>query len=113
VVKVEAVFSREGDPRRRYVQDAIVQRADEVWNLIQNQHANILYAAMPTPWRLVFAPYSSRCSACTLELPLTATTGSPGCEPTAASSRTSGEADDHAPPAGRVAEPAAPERQSE
>jgi cytochrome P450 / NADPH-cytochrome P450 reductase len=41
VVKVEAVFSREGDPKRRYVQDAIVQRADEVWNLIQNQHANI------------------------------------------------------------------------
>jgi cytochrome P450/NADPH-cytochrome P450 reductase len=26
VVKVEAVFSREGDPKRRYVQDAIVQR---------------------------------------------------------------------------------------
>jgi cytochrome P450/NADPH-cytochrome P450 reductase len=41
VVKVDAVFSREGDPQRRYVQHAIVQRADEVWDLIQNQRANI------------------------------------------------------------------------
>jgi cytochrome P450/NADPH-cytochrome P450 reductase len=31
IVKVEAVFSREGNPRRRYVQDAIVERADDVW----------------------------------------------------------------------------------
>jgi cytochrome P450 / NADPH-cytochrome P450 reductase len=41
VVKVDAVFSREGDSQRRYVQDAIVQRADEVWDLIDNQNANI------------------------------------------------------------------------
>jgi cytochrome P450/NADPH-cytochrome P450 reductase len=41
VVKVDAVFSREGDPERRYVQHAIVHRADEVWDLIQNQRANI------------------------------------------------------------------------
>jgi cytochrome P450 / NADPH-cytochrome P450 reductase len=41
VVKVEAVFSREGDSKRRYVQDAIVERADEVWELIENQRANI------------------------------------------------------------------------
>ena len=41
IVKVEAVFSREGDPKRRYVQDAIVERADEVWDLIENQRANI------------------------------------------------------------------------
>jgi cytochrome P450/NADPH-cytochrome P450 reductase len=41
VVKVDAVFSREGDPERRYVQDAIIGRADEVWDLIENQRANI------------------------------------------------------------------------
>jgi cytochrome P450 / NADPH-cytochrome P450 reductase len=41
VVKVDAVFSREGNSQRRYVQDAIVQRADEVWDLIANQRANI------------------------------------------------------------------------
>ena len=41
VVKVDAVFSREGNSQRRYVQDAIVQRADEVWNLIANKNANI------------------------------------------------------------------------
>jgi cytochrome P450 / NADPH-cytochrome P450 reductase len=41
VVKVDAVFSREGNSQRRYVQDAIVQRADEVWDLIDNQNANI------------------------------------------------------------------------
>jgi cytochrome P450/NADPH-cytochrome P450 reductase len=41
VVKVDAVFSREGNSQRRYVQDAIVQRADEVWDLIDNKHANI------------------------------------------------------------------------
>jgi Cytochrome P450 len=42
IVKVEAVFARQGDPKRRYVQDSIVERADDVWNLIENQHANIL-----------------------------------------------------------------------
>jgi cytochrome P450 / NADPH-cytochrome P450 reductase len=41
VVKVDAVFSREGNSQRRYVQDAIVQRADEVWDLIANKNANI------------------------------------------------------------------------
>ena len=41
VVKVDAVFSREGDAERRYVQDAIIGRADEVWNLIDDQRANI------------------------------------------------------------------------
>jgi cytochrome P450/NADPH-cytochrome P450 reductase len=41
VVTIDAVFSREGDSARRYVQDAIVQRADEVWNLIANEQANI------------------------------------------------------------------------
>jgi cytochrome P450 / NADPH-cytochrome P450 reductase len=41
VVKVAAVFSREGDPKLRYVQDAIVDRADEVWDLIENRRANI------------------------------------------------------------------------
>jgi cytochrome P450/NADPH-cytochrome P450 reductase len=41
IVKVAAVFSREGDPKLRYVQDAIVDRADEVWDLIENQRANI------------------------------------------------------------------------
>jgi cytochrome P450/NADPH-cytochrome P450 reductase len=41
VVKVDAVFSREGNSQRRYVQDAIVQRADEVWDLVDNQNANI------------------------------------------------------------------------
>jgi cytochrome P450 / NADPH-cytochrome P450 reductase len=41
VVKVDAVFSREGNPERRYVQDAIIGRADEVWDLIENQRANI------------------------------------------------------------------------
>jgi cytochrome P450 / NADPH-cytochrome P450 reductase len=41
VVKVDAVFSREGNSQRRYVQDAIVQRADEIWDLIDNQRANI------------------------------------------------------------------------
>jgi cytochrome P450 / NADPH-cytochrome P450 reductase len=41
VVKVDAVFSREGDSQRRYVQDAIVQRADDVWDLIANRNANI------------------------------------------------------------------------
>ena len=40
MVKVEAVFSREGNPERRYVQDAIIQRADDVWDLIE-QRANI------------------------------------------------------------------------
>jgi len=40
VVEVDAVFSREGSPDRRYVQDAIIQRADDVWNLIEQQ-ANI------------------------------------------------------------------------
>jgi cytochrome P450/NADPH-cytochrome P450 reductase len=41
VVKVDAVFSREGSPERRYVQDAIIQRADDVWDLIDKQRANI------------------------------------------------------------------------
>jgi cytochrome P450 / NADPH-cytochrome P450 reductase len=41
IVKVAAVFSREGDPKLRYVQDAIVDRADEVWDLLENQRANI------------------------------------------------------------------------
>jgi cytochrome P450/NADPH-cytochrome P450 reductase len=41
VVKVDAVFSREGNPQRRYVQDAIIQRSDDVWDLIANQRANI------------------------------------------------------------------------
>jgi cytochrome P450/NADPH-cytochrome P450 reductase len=41
VVEVDAVFSREGDPQRRYVQDAIVQRADDVWDLIANKRAKI------------------------------------------------------------------------
>jgi cytochrome P450 / NADPH-cytochrome P450 reductase len=41
IVKVAAVFSREGDPKLRYVQDAIVERADEVWDLLENQRANI------------------------------------------------------------------------
>jgi cytochrome P450 / NADPH-cytochrome P450 reductase len=41
VVTVDAVFSREGNSSRRYVQDAIAQRADEVWNLIANERANI------------------------------------------------------------------------
>ena len=41
VVKVDAVFSREGNPERRYVQDAIIGRADEVWDLIENQRATI------------------------------------------------------------------------
>jgi cytochrome P450 / NADPH-cytochrome P450 reductase len=41
VVKVDAVFSREGNAQRRYVQDAIIQRADEVWDLVDNQRANI------------------------------------------------------------------------
>ncbi|HEX6757631.1 MAG TPA: cytochrome P450 [Propionibacteriaceae bacterium] len=41
VVKVDAVFSREGNSERRYVQDAIIGRADEVWNLIENEQANI------------------------------------------------------------------------
>jgi cytochrome P450/NADPH-cytochrome P450 reductase len=41
VVKVDAVFSREGNAERRYVQDAIIGRADEVWNLIEDQRANI------------------------------------------------------------------------
>jgi cytochrome P450 / NADPH-cytochrome P450 reductase len=41
VVKVDAVFSREGNADRRYVQDAIIGRADEVWNLIEDQRANI------------------------------------------------------------------------
>jgi cytochrome P450 / NADPH-cytochrome P450 reductase len=41
VVTIDAVFSREGNSTRRYVQDAIVQRADEVWNLIANEQANI------------------------------------------------------------------------
>jgi cytochrome P450 / NADPH-cytochrome P450 reductase len=41
VVKVDAVFSREGNPKRRYVQDAIIERSDEVWDLIANRHANI------------------------------------------------------------------------
>jgi cytochrome P450 / NADPH-cytochrome P450 reductase len=40
VVKVDAVFSRQGSPDRRYVQDAIIQRADDVWDLIEQQ-ANI------------------------------------------------------------------------
>ena len=41
VVRIDAVFSREGNSTRRYVQDAIVQRADEVWNLIANEEAHI------------------------------------------------------------------------
>jgi cytochrome P450/NADPH-cytochrome P450 reductase len=41
VVEVDAVFSREGSPQRRYVQDAIIQRSDEVWDLIANKRANI------------------------------------------------------------------------
>ena len=41
VVKVDAVFSREGNPQRRYVQDAIIQRSDDVWDLIANKRANI------------------------------------------------------------------------
>ena len=41
VVEVDAVFSREGDPQRRYVQDAIIQRSDDVWDLIANKNANI------------------------------------------------------------------------
>jgi cytochrome P450/NADPH-cytochrome P450 reductase len=41
VVKVDAVFSREGNPKRRYVQDAIIERADDVWDLIANKNANI------------------------------------------------------------------------
>ncbi len=41
VVKVDAVFSRQGDPERRYVQHAIVERGDDVWDLIENQRANI------------------------------------------------------------------------
>jgi cytochrome P450/NADPH-cytochrome P450 reductase len=41
VVTVDAVFSREGNLQRRYVQDAIIQRADDVWDLIENKHANI------------------------------------------------------------------------
>jgi cytochrome P450/NADPH-cytochrome P450 reductase len=41
VVTIDAVFSREGNSTRRYVQDAIVQRADEVWNLIANEEAHI------------------------------------------------------------------------
>ena len=41
VVKVDAVFSREGDSKRRYVQDAIIERADDVWDLIANKNANI------------------------------------------------------------------------
>jgi cytochrome P450 / NADPH-cytochrome P450 reductase len=41
VVKVDAVFSRQGDPQRRYVQDAIIQRSDDVWHLIANKNANI------------------------------------------------------------------------
>ena len=41
VVKVDAVFSREGNAQRRYVQDAIIERADEVWDLLDNQRANI------------------------------------------------------------------------
>ena len=39
MVKVDAVFSREGDPRRSYVQHAIVERADDVWDLIENRRA--------------------------------------------------------------------------
>jgi cytochrome P450/NADPH-cytochrome P450 reductase len=41
VVKVDAVFSREGNPQRRYVQDAIIQRSAEVWDLIANKRAKI------------------------------------------------------------------------
>ncbi|HEX3205238.1 MAG TPA: cytochrome P450, partial [Propionibacteriaceae bacterium] len=41
VVEVDAVFSREGDSQRRYVQDAIIERADDVWDLIANKNANI------------------------------------------------------------------------
>jgi len=41
VVKVDAVFSREGNSQRRYVQDAIIERADDVWDLIANKNANI------------------------------------------------------------------------
>jgi cytochrome P450 / NADPH-cytochrome P450 reductase len=41
VVKVDAVFSREGNSQRRYVQDAIIDRADDVWDLIANKNANI------------------------------------------------------------------------
>jgi cytochrome P450/NADPH-cytochrome P450 reductase len=35
------VFSREGNSQRRYVQDAIIERADDVWDLIANKNANI------------------------------------------------------------------------
>ena len=41
IATVDAVFSREGNAARRYVQDAIIQRADEVWDLIANQQANV------------------------------------------------------------------------
>ena len=35
------MFSREGNSQRRYVQDAIIERADDVWDLIANKNANI------------------------------------------------------------------------
>ncbi len=41
IVTVDAVFSREGNAARRYVQDAIIQRADEVWDLIASEQANV------------------------------------------------------------------------
>ena len=47
MVKVDAVFSREGDPRRSYVQHAIVERADDVWDLIENRRATIYVCG---PW---------------------------------------------------------------
>jgi cytochrome P450/NADPH-cytochrome P450 reductase len=61
IVKVAAVFSREGNPKRRYVQDAIVERADEVWDLIENQRANIYVCGNADTMALVSAPHSSRC----------------------------------------------------
>ena len=51
VVKVDAVFSREGDPQRRYVQDAIIQRSDDVWDLIANKRANIYVHGARGPHR--------------------------------------------------------------
>jgi cytochrome P450/NADPH-cytochrome P450 reductase len=48
-VKVDAVFSREGDPRRRYVQHAIVERADDVCDLIEPARHHLRV------WAMVFA----------------------------------------------------------
>ena len=99
LVKVEAVFSRQGDPQRRYVQHAIVERADDVWDLIENQRANIYVCGnantMAPGVRTALIQVFRMKSASEIPGRRTATTGSPGCEPTAGSSRTSGEADDH------------------